>query len=175
MSLLEASVLINDDSGEVRENELLLEEDDENDVTKDLNFSRMSPSLFPVSPKKPCPTGDDGVNVTATPLPSPSRPDLLAEKLGANSVPSAVSEFYNRASPEPSAGDISTWATSFEMTTPAIAKGPGCCTAPGQDCRTHRQTIAFAIQELNAMTDEMLQFIQGFETKHPSCKDPSKL
>ncbi|XP_058056666.1 uncharacterized protein LOC131208040 [Anopheles bellator] len=149
-----------DDSDEIRENELMLEEEDDIELTKELDFGQTSPPLFGDSPMKTfLVEGKSATGVSNAP------PTLCATTEVATAQLSIVGDFYAPSLLEASQS-VSQWISAgFSPKTAGEASEPAAKCSE-RDCQAQRQSIACAIEELTTMTSEMQQFIQAFEAKH---------
>ncbi|XP_035904850.1 uncharacterized protein LOC118508977 [Anopheles stephensi] len=165
---IDETVFSMDDSGEIGENELRLAEDDDNDTTKDLDFSRPSPTLFSLT--------------------SPKRARMMLEiQKSVDRNASAVSSSTAR----PSMVTPSTSSSCIKTTIPNTSQSVFGCSAnetPQQPAQNRtpwsirssvqskqggdvkRQSIAGAIDDLNEMTEELIDFIRGFDEKYTSAE-----
>uniref|UniRef100_A0A182SP91 Uncharacterized protein n=1 Tax=Anopheles maculatus TaxID=74869 RepID=A0A182SP91_9DIPT len=168
---IDETVFSMDDSGEIGENELRLAEDDDNDVTKDLDLSRPSPTLFSLT--------------------SPKRARMMLEiqksvDRNASLVNHAVSSSTSRSSSVTTSAGSSCMRTSipdssqsvFGCTVDETPQQPEQNRTPwsirpsvqskqvGGDVK--RQSIAGAIDDLNDMTEELIDFIRCFDEKYTS-------
>ncbi|XP_053663381.1 uncharacterized protein LOC128712516 [Anopheles marshallii] len=166
---LDENAFFMDDSGEIRENELLLAEDDDNDVTKDLDFSRTSPALFSLtSPKRARMTLEIQQSVErngptmnlVTPESNytlrvtPSSSSFVKPSVPETS-PSAFRCIVNETPQQPEQHRSTAWSirSSSQSKQSGVLK---------------RQTITGAIDDLNEMTEELIDFIRNFEEKYPT-------
>ncbi|XP_040163380.1 uncharacterized protein LOC120900450 [Anopheles arabiensis] len=168
-----------DDSGEIRENELRLTVEDDNDVTKDLDFSRTSPALFSMtSPKRArmmleIQRSIDRNRSAMTGPVSSSTPFLMpaVEGLGFGSslkttTQSEVSPAALRCSVDetPVPQNQQQLCQQEGQRTPWSGRSAG--SQSKQAGALKRQSIAGAIDDLNEMTEELIDFIKGFEEKY---------
>uniref|UniRef100_A0A182Q5X9 Uncharacterized protein n=1 Tax=Anopheles farauti TaxID=69004 RepID=A0A182Q5X9_9DIPT len=157
-----------DDSGEIAENELLLEEDDENDITKDLDFSRTSPALFSLATPKRARMVLGLERTIAESSISGCHPISSSTPLPPVAVPS----------PSSSSGSMCTFKTPLPVSSSTLCRKSAIIETPAPEqpqtpwsiCQQsaeqskqvgdyNRQSIAAAIENLNAMTEEFAEFI----------------
>uniref|UniRef100_A0A182WGD7 CDK-activating kinase assembly factor MAT1 n=1 Tax=Anopheles minimus TaxID=112268 RepID=A0A182WGD7_9DIPT len=156
-----------DDSGEIRENELRLADEDDNDFTKDLDLSRTSPAMFSLT--------------------SPKRARMMLEiqrsvdrngTAGTGSVSSSTAResqvtplrfgFVKPPVPESSRCVAYETPSQHEQRTPCSIRSLSQSKQAGD---TKRQSITGAIDDLNEMTDELIDFIKSFEEKYTTANN----
>ncbi|XP_052899455.1 uncharacterized protein LOC128305869 [Anopheles moucheti] len=164
---LDETAFFLDDSGEIRENELLLAEDDDNDVTKDLDVSRTSPALFSLtSPKRARMMLEIQQSVERN---GPTVNLVTPESSYTLRVTPSSSSFVKPSVPEtsPSASRCIVNKTPQQQvqnqSTPLSIRSSG---QSKQSEDVKRQTITGAINDLNEMTEELIDFIRNFEEKY---------
>ncbi|XP_058122422.1 uncharacterized protein LOC131264150 [Anopheles coustani] len=165
-----------DDSGEIRENELLLEDDEDGDITKDLDFaSKPSPSLF---------------SVTSSSTPRTRLPIGHEQTIGNGFAPNITKEFEELSAQQSNMNGMTTHAGSasdFLVPEGAITPLPvnrwvvpetpeTTGQLPGKLLpvdsvkitarKFQRRSISSAIDDLNEMSAELLQFVKSFEEKY---------
>ncbi|XP_041775978.1 uncharacterized protein LOC121595808 [Anopheles merus] len=168
-----------DDSGEIRENELRLTVEDDNDVTKDLDFSRTSPALFSMtSPKRArmmleMQRSIDRNRSAMTGPVSSSTPFLMPSVEGSGFGSSLKTTTQSEVSPAalrcsvdetPVPQNQQQRCQQEGQRTPWSGRSAG--SQSKQAGALKRQSIAGAIDDLNEMTEELIDFIKGFEEKY---------
>nr|XP_040234034.2 uncharacterized protein LOC120956558 [Anopheles coluzzii] len=168
-----------DDSGEIRENELRLTVEDDNDVTKDLDFSRTSPALFSMtSPKRArmmleIQRSIDRNRSAMTGPVSSSTPFLMPAVEGSGFGSSLTTTTKSEVSPAALRSSVD--ETPVPQNQQQLCQQEGQRTpwsgrsAESQSMQAgalKRQSIAGAIDDLNEMTEELIDFIKGFEEKY---------
>uniref|UniRef100_A0A182NBL2 CDK-activating kinase assembly factor MAT1 n=1 Tax=Anopheles dirus TaxID=7168 RepID=A0A182NBL2_9DIPT len=164
-----------DDSGEIAENELRLEEDDDNDITKDLDFSRTSPALFTLATPKRARMASELERTVSESAVSRCHP------IG-TSTPRVPVEIVSASS----SGGMCVFKTPLPVASSAVSLCSTIIETPvaeqsqtmwsghrsaGQSKQVggfKRQSIAVAIDDLNEMTKELAEFIGCFEGKYGS-------
>uniref|UniRef100_A0A182RHC3 CDK-activating kinase assembly factor MAT1 n=1 Tax=Anopheles funestus TaxID=62324 RepID=A0A182RHC3_ANOFN len=173
MCIDEATFLL-DDSGEIRENELLLAEEDDNDATKDLDFGGPSPALFSLtSPKRARMMLEIQKSVerngTTANLTTPGSSSILSgHHLQDKLVTPSRTSFVKPSVPDASQSVFrcivnETPQQQEQRTTPWAIRSSAQSKQAGE---LKRQTISGAIDDLNEMTEELIDFIRSFEEKY---------
>uniref|UniRef100_A0A182M7E2 Uncharacterized protein n=1 Tax=Anopheles culicifacies TaxID=139723 RepID=A0A182M7E2_9DIPT len=163
----EAALLL-DDSGEIGENELRLADEDDNDFTKDLDLSRPSPALFSLtSPKRARMmlemqtsvdrNGSAGINSASSSTGRGALETPVNSNFVKPSVPETSQSLFRcvvNETPQP-----------HEQQTPWSIRSSSQSKQAGE---MKRQSITGAIDDLNEMTEELIDFIKSFEEKYPT-------
>uniref|UniRef100_A0A182NZG4 CDK-activating kinase assembly factor MAT1 n=1 Tax=Anopheles epiroticus TaxID=199890 RepID=A0A182NZG4_9DIPT len=176
---IDDTVFTLDDSGEIQENELRLTEDDDNNTTKDLDFSRTSPGLWSLNtPSKRARMMQEmqksaernGLVSVIVPV-SCSTPFNLpvadrSELSSLSTTPSGVSPAIFQCDVEetPIQQQQPLWEQKQGQRTPWSSRS--FASESKQAGNMKRQSITGAIDDLNEMTEELIDFIKGFEEKY---------
>ncbi|XP_050078416.1 uncharacterized protein LOC126565294 [Anopheles maculipalpis] len=160
---IDETVFSMDDSCEIGENELRLAEEDDNDLTKDLDFSRPSPTLFSItSPKRARMMLEiqNSVERNAS-VSSSTACTLMVTPLASSSsiqtnIPSTSQSVFRCTSAE----------TPKQTEQNPIPWSIRSSVQSKQGGEVKRQSIAGAIDDLNEMTEELIDFIRCFDEKY---------
>ncbi|KFB49086.1 hypothetical protein ZHAS_00017183 [Anopheles sinensis] len=166
-----------DDSGEIRENELLLEDDEDGDITKDLDFaSKPSPSLFSVTSSSTPRTRltsdhhEQTIGNVFAPNITKEFEELSAQQSDMNGMVAHVGPASGFHVPEgamtPLPGNRWVVPETPETTGPPPGKPLPVDSVKITARKFQRRSISSAIDDLNEMSAELLQFIKSFEEKH---------